>query len=269
VLPIRDDNPTRRPAVLTVLTIVACAAVFVFVQQPHTPAEEQAFLYERAAIPCEVASGEPVTFVNVAFTGSATTGSECSVQFADPSVGPVAEQPFPRKQVYLAVLVSMFLHGSWAHLLGNVLFLWIFGNNVEDRLGPLGFVVFYLLGGVAAAAVHIVADTTDPTPVIGASGAIAAVMGAYLVWYPHARVTAIVLPLWFFPFVVPAAVVLAVWFVMQFFTSPDTGVAWLAHVGGFVFGALAALPFRRWPPDGPLSSRASRAGDRRAWRGRR
>ncbi len=265
MLPIRDDNPTRRPAVVTLLVILACVGVFVLVQQSQTTEQANRFLYERAAIPCEVAQGEPIEFVNVAF---AARVSDCSLRFSDPDVGPFAEQPFPDKQVYIAVLFSMFLHGSWLHLLGNVLFLWIFGNNVEDRLGPVGFVIFYLLGGTAAAALHILADTSDTTPVIGASGAIAAVMGAYLVWYPRARVTVILLPLWFFPFVVPAAVVLVLWFLMQFFTSPDEGVAWLAHVGGFAFGALAALPFRGAPRPRPVSTRAVTTDARRTRRGR-
>ncbi|RMH76163.1 MAG: rhomboid family intramembrane serine protease, partial [Actinomyces sp.] len=140
------------------------------------------------------------------------------------------------------------LHGSWLHLGGNMLFLWVFGNNVEDHLGHLRYLVFYLAAGAVAALAHFALDVDSTIPVVGASGAIAGVMGAYAVWFPWARVRTIFFFL-FIPFFyeIPAAALLALWFLSQFFIVPGSGVAWMAHVGGFVFGALVALAVRADP----------------------
>ena len=147
---------------------------------------------------------------------------------------------FPNKNIWLAVLFAMFMHGSILHVLGNMLFLWVFGNNVEDRFGPIWYLVFYLAMGVVATATYVAFNASSTVPTIGASGAIAGVMGAYIVWWPHARVLSFV-PILFFLglFELPAAVVLGIWFVTQFFTNPNEGIAWLAHVGGFTFGRTA------------------------------
>jgi membrane associated rhomboid family serine protease len=160
---------------------------------------------------------------------------------------------FPNKNIWLAVLFAMFMHGSILHVLGNMLFLWIFGNNVEDRFGSIWYLVFYLAMGVVATATHVAFNASSTVPTIGASGAIAGVMGAYIVWWPHARVLSFV-PIVFFVglFELPAAVVLGIWFVTQFFTNPNEGVAWLAHVGGFTAGALLALTLRNVLPPSPL-----------------
>jgi membrane associated rhomboid family serine protease len=152
----------------------------------------------------------------------------------------------------------MFFHGSILHLGGNMLFLWIFGNNIEDRLGKVGYLVFYLVTGFVAAAAHILTQPDSIVPVVGASGAIAGVMGAYLVFFPKARVLTIIPLFIFIQFVyLPAFVVLLAWFLLQFLTNVDSGVAVMAHIGGFVSGAAIALalkPFvgvraRRPPPD--------------------
>lgn len=145
-------------------------------------------------------------------------------------------------------LGSMFLHGGWTHLLANMWTLWIFGDNVEDRIGHGRFLLFYLLGGIAAALLHIFTNTDSAVPTIGASGAIAAVMGGYFRLYPHARIEMVIPPFIFGPlFVVPAVVFLGWWFILQFFNGtlslvamPHSvgGIAWWAHIGGFVFGAL-------------------------------
>jgi len=147
------------------------------------------------------------------------------------------------------LLTSMFLHGSWLHLGGNMLYLWIFGDNVEDALGPIGYIAFYLLGGLLASAAHILSNPASTVPTIGASGAIAAVLGAYLVLFPASRVRTII-PLGFFVriAILPASVVLGLWFVLQllqgFLTSGGGtdagGVAVWAHVGGFAAGAVLA-----------------------------
>jgi membrane associated rhomboid family serine protease len=136
----------------------------------------------------------------------------------------------------------MFMHAGWLHLLGNMLFLWIFGNNIEDKLGPLRFVLFYLAGGVLATFAQVAFDTSSVIPLVGASGAIAAVMGAYLVWFPRAPILTLLL---IFFVEIPAGIWLAIWFVTQFFTGPNSGVAYMAHIGGFVFGMLVAAVIRK------------------------
>ena len=149
---------------------------------------------------------------------------------------------------WLTLLTCVFLHGGWAHILGNLWFLYIFGDNIEDRMGHVGFALFYVVCGVAASAVHLAVNPGSSIPTIGASGAIAGVMGAYFVLYPRARVLSVV-PIFFFlqMFVLPAPLFLGVWFAMQFFqgaftaTATGAGVAWWAHVGGFAAGVAIAF----------------------------
>ena len=148
------------------------------------------------------------------------------------------------------VLTSMFMHGSWLHILGNMWFLWIFGDNVEDAMGPAKYLVFYLLCGVAAALSQILSQPSSTVPMVGASGAIAGVLGAYLMLYPHARVRCLwILFIIITTVYVPAWLLLGLWFVSQFF-MPGPGVAWMAHVGGFAVGFLLVRLFvaRRPPP---------------------
>jgi membrane associated rhomboid family serine protease len=146
----------------------------------------------------------------------------------------------------LSLFATMVLHGSWLHLLGNMWFLWVFGNNVEDRLGRLRYVGFYVVGGLAASLGQVAVSPNAIVPMIGASGAIAAVLGAYLFLFPKAKVLAVVLPFFFLPFVVPAWLLLLVWLALQFFTNLNSGVAWVAHVSGFLFGLVVmAVAARR------------------------
>jgi membrane associated rhomboid family serine protease len=241
VLPLRDDNPTRRPAVVTIALIVACALVYFFVQPTPTAStrEDVRFDLSHAAIPVELHTGHPLTACQV-------SPGTCGAAGADAPL-------VPGKNVYLTLAESMFLHGSIVHLLGNVLFLWIFGNNVEDRLGRIRYLLFYLAAGAVAAIGYAVVNWSSASPLLGASGAIAGVMGAYLIWYPKARILTLLSIL---PLRLPAWVVLAGWFVLQFFTSPTSQVAWVAHVVGFVFGMVVALIVGRrtapvaaaWPP---------------------
>jgi membrane associated rhomboid family serine protease len=234
VIPLRDDNPTTRKPVLTIVIIAACIYIFAAVQ-PRQAGADAEFTYRHAAIPCEVTHAEPL---------SNDLSLECEGRRTFRGL-PGSDEPFPDKNVFLAVVVSMFLHGSWLHLLGNMLFLWVFGNNIEERLGPVGYAFFYLVAGVAAALAHIAMQPNSIVPVVGASGAIAGVMGAYLVLYPHARILTIIPLFIFLQFVyLPAFVVLIGWFILQFFTNPNTGVAVAAHIGGFVFGAAAGLFLR-------------------------
>ena len=143
---------------------------------------------------------------------------------------------------WLTLLTSIFMHGGLLHLGGNMLFLWVFGNNIEDHMGRVRFVVFYLVAGFVATFAHVALQPESTIPLVGASGAIAGVMGAYLVWFPNVRILSL---FGFFPIELAAKWMLGYWFVSQFFISPNEGVAWAAHVGGFVFGFLAALAVRR------------------------
>jgi membrane associated rhomboid family serine protease len=150
------------------------------------------------------------------------------------------------------LVTSQFLHGGWLHLIGNMLYLWIFGNNIEDRFGRLGFLVFYLAGGIAAALTQVAIDPTSEVPMVGASGAIAATLGAYLVLYPHARITSLVFLGFFYQLInVPAIVVLGFWFFLQLLDGigslgmeTGAGIAFFAHIGGFVAGAAVGWLLR-------------------------
>jgi membrane associated rhomboid family serine protease len=231
VIPLRDRNPTTRTPYVTFLLIAANVAIFVLVQRGATaPGSDQAeFDYHYAAIPCEITSSH-------ALTAQEVTTDRCE---RDPLR---RGQPlFDDKRIYLSILVSMFLHGSWLHLGGNMLFLWIFGNNIEDKLGPLLYLAFYLTGGFVATIAQTALDPGSVIPLIGASGAIASVMGAYFIWFPKAPVLSLI---FIFPVVIRARWLLGWWLISQFFTSSNSGIAWMAHVGGFVFGALVALMVR-------------------------
>ena len=158
----------------------------------------------------------------------------------------------PNKNIWLSIVAAMFLHAGWLHLGGNMLFLWIFGDNVEDALGKFGYLAFYLLGGFAAVALQFVLAPNSTIPNVGASGAIAAVLGAYIVLYPRARILTVVFFFLITLIELPALVVLGLWFVLQLFqgvsglaAQVNGGVAYWAHVGGFGFGAVVALLFLR------------------------
>jgi membrane associated rhomboid family serine protease len=149
-------------------------------------------------------------------------------------------------------LSAMFMHGGWLHLISNLWVLWIFGDNVEDRLGRIRFLLFYLASGVAAAGLHVLTHPHSPVPVIGASGAVAGVMGAYFRLFPRARVLTVIPPLIFAPVALPAVIFLGLWFLLQFYNGTLslatynrdlTGIAWWAHVGGFGFGLLLGRRF--------------------------
>lgn len=226
MIPLRDDNPSQGVPVVT-RTLIAINVL--------------AFLYELSL------GGLLGVFVH--------GWGLVPLRFAYALVG--AE---PLGPTVVTAFTSMFLHGGWIHLLGNVWYLWIFGDNVEDRLGHWRFLLFYLAGGVAASAVHVLFNLGSPVPTVGASGAIAAVLGAYAVLFPRARVVTLV-PIFFFFQVIalPAMLVLGLWFVLQVFTGTlalgaGSGVAWWAHIGGFAFGMVAMLRVRG--PRGPRRSEA-------------
>jgi len=241
VIPLKDYNPTRRFPIVTVVLILLNVGVYIFVQRPFDSGNSQArFSYQVAAIPCEVTQGRPLTDDEIVRTIQDNDSTACETG-SNRTGTPV----FPGKSVWLALLYTMFLHGSLIHLGGNMLFLWIFGNNIEDRMGRLGFIAFYLLAGLVASMAHILVQPSSTVPVVGASGAIAGVMGAYLVLFPNVRIRSLIILVFLVLFRdIPAKWLLAFWFVTQFFTQSSGGVAWVAHVGGFVFGALVALLMR-------------------------
>ncbi len=255
VLPIRDINPTSRFAWVTLALIVANVAVFLLWQPTlqGSQGQQQAFFFCHAEIPYEISH-------HTDLAGAAGAVQAIEDQYgASPSEAADVQQALrelcPRKNWLLSLFTSMFLHGGWLHLGGNMLYLWIFGNNVEDRLGRLRFLLFYLLGGLAASALELAFAPDSVVPTLGASGAIAAVLGSYLVMFPRARV--ITLIFFIIPVSLPAVIVLGGWFVLQLFhgvgglgTQVNGGVAYWAHVGGFVFGMLATRLFVRPAPAG-------------------
>ena len=211
---------------------------------------ETSFLYARAAIPCEVLHLRPLRIAEI--TRTLDTGQDNSCGLATDTGQQFQVALFPKKSIWISILSSMFLHGDIMHLAGNMLFLWIFGNNVEDRWGRIQFLTFYVAGGIAATLGHALAARSSTVPLVGASGAIAAVMGAYLVLFPKVKIRAL---LAIIPVRVPAWLLLGVWFVSQFFIAPTSGVAWMAHVVGFAFGMVVAVLFRNVgrPPDPPTA----------------
>jgi membrane associated rhomboid family serine protease len=228
-IPIGDLNPTRRRGVVTLLLIAINVLVFV-IWQPWSGGfcEQSAFYAEWGAIPNEIIEQEPLTQAEL----DTTVDPRCGVEATG------------NKSIVLSVLVAMFLHGGWMHLLGNMLYLFVFGDNVEDRLGRIPFLIFYLVCGIIATVVFAAANPSSTTTLVGASGAIAGVLGAYLVMYPTAMVRVFIPPFFFLP--LPAILVLGGWFVLQLYADnlagqAGAGVAYVAHVAGFLAGVIVAL----------------------------
>jgi membrane associated rhomboid family serine protease len=233
LFPIRDLNPTRTLPIVTVLLVVANSLVFLL-WQPHTADASDVFMYRYAAIACEVSTGQPLTLDEIQ-SGRCTPNTRTAAVFPD-------------KVPAVSVFVSMFLHGSIAHIVGNMWFLWLFGNNVEEAFGHVRYLLLYLVAGVVAALAFVIASPGGTIPLVGASGAIAAVLGAYFVLFPGKMVLSVV----FVSLVsVPALLFLGLWFVGQFLMG-DPGVAWQSHVAGFALGAMVAALFR-----GPLERRVA------------
>ena len=216
MIPLRDSTRSRSSPIVVYLIIAACVAAFLYTAGLGSDRARMGFYTLYGAIPRAITQGG----------------------------WPAA---------WLSLLTSMFLHGSWLHLGGNMLYLWVFGDNVEDAMGHGGFLLFYMLTGVIAALAHVATQPTSTEPLIGASGAIAGVLGAYLVLYPRARVTSLMI---LFPFIrlidLPAVLVLSLWFLLQLYqglatlgTSGVATVAFWAHVGGFIAGAVLVLIFAR------------------------
>jgi membrane associated rhomboid family serine protease len=247
VLPWSDENPVRRTPVVTWALIAINVVVFLLSPAASTPfgpktaAElcSQARYYDHwGAVPKEVLTGQHVVTVTRYSEGGVVRSC------------PVDTRP---KSTLLSVLTALFVHGGWLHLLGNMLFLWVFGNNVEDRFGRLRYLLFYLGCGVAATLGHAALSADSTQALVGASGAIAGVLGAYLVLFPRVRVLSSLTFLFFLPVRLPAWVVLGGWFLLQYLyfrgagVSTGAGVAYAAHVVGFLVGMVFAVLVGRDP----------------------
>jgi len=228
-----------RTAWVTIVLIAINVLVFVGPQGMADPQNtERDITLQYASIPCEVITGDGLTDLEIRELYK-PNGNDTACD-----LDTTGEPRFPNKPERLAIIFSMFMHGGWMHLIGNIWFLWLFGNNVEDHLGKVRYLLFYLTGGIFASIAHIAVQPDSIVPVVGASGAVAAAMGAYAVWFPNAPIrTFIFIVLWR----VKAKWWLAFWLITQFFVGADSQVAWMAHVGGFVFGAVFAFFVRRSP----------------------
>lgn len=242
MFPLRDNIPSRTWPVVNYFLIALC--VLVFLVQQGSQEGDQSIVEKYGMIPARVTNpGEPVKIDEI-IPVQTPTGVRAAQRERV-----AAEAPIP---AWLTMLTCIFLHGGWMHLLGNMWFLHIFGDNLEDRLGHVGYLIFYLLAGLAASLVHLVSGPDSTIPTVGASGAIAGVMGGYFVLYPHSRVLTVI-PIVFLiqVVVVPAPLFLGVWFLLQFFQGSFAiggveagGVAWWAHVGGFAAGVVMVLALR-------------------------
>lgn len=214
--PLKDDNPTSTFPFVTIGLILANCLVFYHQLTLSLPAGQR-FVFEWGAIPYQIVHGE--------------------ILYGRGLIPPL-----------LTLFSSMFLHGGFMHLIGNMLYLWIFGNNIEDTLGHFRFTVFYLLSGLSAALIQVLSDPQSTTPMIGASGAVAGVLGAYLLLFPQARILTLLFIIFFIRLIrIPALIVLGFWFLMQLLgvtSGAETGVAFFAHIGGFVAGLAMVKVFQ-------------------------
>lgn len=252
MIPIRDDNPTLRTPWVTMAVIAANLAAWFLLQGAGGGRALAASICELGIIPAELTGSGDANAVPLG------PGLVCMIE-ATPA--------------WYTLLTSMFMHGGWMHLLGNMWFLWIFGNNVEDSMGRVRFVIFYILCGLAAAGAQIVTDPSSAIPMVGASGAIGGIMGAYIVLYPRVPVhLLIILGIFITTIAVPAYLMLGYWFVLQLLGglpalgATTGGVAFWAHIGGFVAGVFLIFVFR----DPHLVAKHREVLDRRGYKyGRR
>jgi rhomboid family protein len=236
LIPVSDDNPTTRRAWVTLILIGMNVVIYFLQPGPpslsSTSVETEAFFIKASPPPCSLDSSCDEALATIPGCGgqAVPVGNRC-VPIKDRT--PV--------QLLTGILISTFLHASILHVGGNMLFLWVFGNNVEDWLGRVKYLAFYLFGGVASALIQMVSNLHSPVGAVGASGAVAAVLGAYFVLYPRARVNVLVPIIFFFTFLPMSAwFVLGFWVLFQIFI-PQPGVAWQAHVGGFAVGVVLIL----------------------------
>ena len=231
MIPLRDNIPSRRIPFVNYTLIVVC--VLVFLKQASSPDGGQRMVEQYGMIPARITKpNQPITRPVLKIDQR----NEVPVQVPPAAVPALA-----------TMVTCIFLHGSWMHLIGNMLFLFIFGDNVEDTFGHVGYILFYLFTGILAGLAHLLTGPGSPIPTIGASGAIAGVMGAYMILYPHARVLTLIPIVILQIVVIPAWIFLGIWMAIQLVqgsyalgVAQAAGVAWWAHIGGFVAGVVIA-----------------------------
>jgi membrane associated rhomboid family serine protease len=260
LIPIRDNLPTDNFPVVTLTIIVINVLVFLFLQGPSFSLSSSQevnpkTIVEYGATPYRIT--HPGKRCELAVVPTQTGTSTVPVCQGTPeyraAVRSVQIEHIHQPPAFLTIFTSMFMHGGWLHIAFNMLFLWIFGNNIEDSMGRVRYAAFYLLGGLAAGLTQVFVSPDSTTPLVGASGAIAAVLGGYALLYPRARVLTAVFVFFIFFVEIPALVMLGIWILLQFLpavgqlASPDVGaqggVAYFAHVGGFLFGLLTIKLF--------------------------
>lgn len=220
MFPLWDEMPTRKIPIVTIIFIILNGLVYYY--QLFIITDSMRFIYAFGLVPLEITQGTDLF-------------------------------PYGPTPIYLTIFTSMFMHGSFVHLFGNMLYLWIFGNNIEDYLGKFGFIFFYFLCGIFAALIQILISPYSKIPMIGASGAVAGILGAYFILFPRARITTLI----FFGFFIrlikmPALFVLGLWIIFQLFygfsnlslQGANSGVAWFAHIGGFIGGIILIKLFK-------------------------
>jgi membrane associated rhomboid family serine protease len=210
MIPLKDENPVNNKSYIRLIILIICSLIFLF----QSFGGINSFLIGYFGF-------KPVSLID--------------------SSGIETFSPF------LTIFTSMFMHGGWLHFLGNMLYLWIFADNVEDALGHKKFIIFYLFSGVCASLSQFIFDINSPIPMIGASGAIAGVLGAYFYLFPKAKVLVLIPFIIFFTIRVPANILLLFWFFYQFININDeqSNIAWIAHIGGFVFGLIYVIATRK------------------------
>jgi|LDZU01.1.fsa_nt_gi membrane associated rhomboid family serine protease len=222
MFPLWDEMPTRKIPFITIFLIIINSLVYYY--QVYGVADSTQFIFSFGLIPYEISQGTDIV-------------------------------PYGPTPIYLNIVNSMFMHGSFVHLFGNMLYLWIFGNNIEDYLGKIRYIVFYFLSGIIAALTQVLINPYSKVPMIGASGAVAGVLGAYFILFPKARVTTLIFFGFFIRLIkVPALFVLGLWIIFQIFyglsnlsvQGANAGVAWFAHIGGFIGGIILIKLFK--PP---------------------
>jgi len=232
VIPISDINPARNVPVVSRIFIILSSLTFLFLQ-PKNNIDLLNYFYKYAAIPCELINNLPIS-------ANQFYNNNCSLE---PDI-----VIFPDKNILLSIIVSLFLHANFLHILGNLWSFWIFGNNVEDKLGKIRFILFLIVSGVISIVGHSLLNFDNLNPIVGASGIVSALMGAYLYLFPNAKLLVLVPFGVFFPTTIKAKFFMIFWLISQFFIAiQSNNISWEAHISGFLFGylLLKVSKFRR------------------------
>ena len=228
MIPISDINPPKNNPVISRIFIFLSILVYVLIQ-PRNPNELFNFFYEFAAIPCEVFSNQPLSLEQY-------YNNQCSLKSSN--------IVFENKNIFLSLFFSNMFHANFVHILGNLWSFWIFGNNIEDKLGKIRFIIFLIFTGLASMFSHIILNAFDINPIVGASGIVSALMGAYLYLFPNAQLLVLVPFGFLFPTTIKAKFFMIFWFISQILIAlQNTNISWEAHIGGFIVGYLILKVF--------------------------